>query len=72
MLIVGIITKIVRDRGFGFSTDDTGQLYFFHYSAIDPKTGVKFEELTEGSKIQFTSESSEKGPRAKPRSLSLV
>jgi len=72
MLTVGKITKLVRDRGFGFSEDEAGQLYFFHYSSIDPRTRVKFEDLNEGNSIQFIAEPSEKGPRAKPRSLSLV
>jgi cold shock CspA family protein len=66
------ITKIVRDRGFGFCKDQSEQLYFFHYSAIDPKTSLKFDDLKEGQSIQFTAGDSEKGPRAMPRTLVLV
>lgn len=68
-MTIGTITRLVKDRGFGFITDDANQLYFFHYSAVDPKSKVKFEDLTEGLNVSFTSESGEKGPRAKPRSL---
>lgn len=68
----GVITRLVKDRGFGFVTDSNSQLYFFHMSAVDPKSSTKFDELSEGSKVTFNSEAGEKGPRAKPRSLNLV
>ena len=67
----GTITRIIRDRGFGFITDANNQLYFFHYSSIDPRSKIKFEELKDGMKVEFTSEDGDKGPRAKPRSLNI-
>jgi len=66
------ITKLIKDRGFGFATDDSGQTYFFHYSAIDPKTNLKFDDLSIGKRIEFISMDAEKGPRASPRTLSLA
>lgn len=71
-MTIATITKLVKDRGFGFSKDDNNQLYFFHYSAIDPKTDIKFESLEVGNKISFLSMDSDKGPRATPRTLTLV
>lgn len=70
-MTVGTITRIIRDRGFGFITDSNNQLYFFHYSSIDPKSKVKFEDLMDGQRVEFISEDGEKGPRAKPRSLNI-
>jgi cold shock CspA family protein len=66
------ITKLIKDRGFGFCKDDQDQLYFFHYSAVDPKSKTDFDKLTEGQVVQFISEDSPKGPRAKPRTLSKI
>lgn len=66
------ITRVVRDRGFGFAKDEFEQLYFFHYSAIDPRMTLKFESLREGDCISFIREEGEKGPRAKPRTLKLI
>lgn len=66
-----IITKIIKDRGFGFATDESGQLYFFHYSALDPKSKINFDNLEVGNKVTFISMDAEKGPRAKPRTLNL-
>jgi len=71
-MTTALITKLVKDRGFGFCKDENNQLYFFHYSAIDPKTELKFESLEVGHKIQFISMDSDKGPRATPRTLSLI
>jgi CspA family cold shock protein len=52
--------KRVTDRGFGFITTGTKDL-FFHSSAVQ---GVSFEELREGQKVSFTEGQSPKGPRA--------
>lgn len=71
-MTTGKISRLVKDRGFGFILDENSQLYFFHYSAVDPKSKVKFEDLTEGKQVQFISEPGDKGPRAKPRSLNVV
>ena len=63
---IGIITRLVRQRGFGFIRDaETGEEYFFHRSAL-PGT-VPFESLREGSdgtKVTFKLGESPKGLRA--------
>lgn len=66
------ITRLIKDRGFGFIKDDEGLQYFFHMTAIDPKENLTFDELTEGMDVEFKIEESPKGPRAAPRSLKLI
>ena len=50
-MTTGSITKIVRDRGFGFikATDGTEEL-FFHSSSVEQPT---FDELNEGENVDF-------------------
>jgi len=57
----GKIKKLVRERGFGFISDDDGRELFFHQSGL---VGLTFEGLTEGQEVTFEVESSPKGPRA--------
>ncbi len=57
----GKIKKLVRERGFGFISDDDGRELFFHQSAL---VGLTFESLTESQEVTFEVESSPKGPRA--------
>ena len=56
----GQIKRLVRDRGFGFIRDDSGQEWFFHRSAVQGT----FDQLNEGQRVEFTPEDSGKGPRA--------
>ncbi len=50
-MTTGSITRIVRDRGFGFikATEGTEEL-FFHSSSVEQST---FDELNEGEKVEF-------------------
>ena len=57
----GTIKRLVRDRGFGFIRDEAGQEWFFHRTAVQDGS---FESLTEGQRVNFDEEPSEKGPRA--------
>jgi cold shock protein len=57
----GKIKKLVRERGFGFISDDDGRELFFHQSGL---VGLTFEALTEGQEVTFEVETSPKGPRA--------
>ena len=59
----GTIKKIVKDKGFGFiHPDDGSDEVFFHRSRLAPK--VYFEDLREGSEVQFETRPGEKGPQA--------
>lgn len=58
----GTIKRLVRERGFGFLTDDRGDDVFFHRTAMSH--GTDFDRVTEGQKVTFEFEDSPKGPRA--------
>lgn len=57
----GTIKRLVKDRGFGFISDNDGREVFFHQSNV---LDVKFDALTTDQKVEFEVEKSEKGPRA--------
>jgi CspA family cold shock protein len=52
--------KRLTDRGFGFITTDSGEL-FFHMSALE---GITYDELREGQSVEYTEGQGPKGPRA--------
>lgn len=59
-LRAGRVTRLVRDRGFGFIRSDENKTeYFFHRSAAED-----FDALTEGVLVEFVVVPSAKGPRA--------
>ena len=55
----GTIKKLT-DKGFGFIETEKGDL-FFHSSAL---SGVSYEELHEGQRVEFEEGHGPKGPRA--------
>jgi CspA family cold shock protein len=57
----GKISRLIRDRGFGFITAEDGKDVFFHSSAL---AEGDFDALVEGASVGFDSESGPKGPRA--------
>jgi cold shock protein len=58
----GKISRLVKDRGFGFITrEGQDKDLFFHSSELQ---GVTFEELQEGDTVQFEVSESPKGPNA--------
>lgn len=55
--------KTKTDRGFGFiSADGEEKDIFFHSSDL---SGVTFEELQQGAKVEFDVEKGDRGPSAK-------
>lgn len=56
----GNISRIVRDRGFGFiKPSDSAEEVFFHSSSVDQPT---FDELNEGQTVEFEAEPDPKQP----------
>jgi CspA family cold shock protein len=55
--------KWFNDRkGYGFINQENGQDVFVHYSSIDASG---FKTLSEGDRVSFNVEQSERGPEAK-------
>jgi CspA family cold shock protein len=60
-MTTGSITRIVRDKGFGFiQPEGATQEVFFHSSAVEQPT---FDELNEGQKVEFDIEPDPKQPQ---------
>lgn len=59
--IQGTVKWFNRSKGYGFIQRDGGDDVFVHYSAIQ---GEGYRNLEEGDRVEFTVESSPKGPQA--------
>jgi len=57
----GTVKWFNRNKGYGFIEREGGDDVFVHYSAIQ---GGGFRNLEEGDRVEFTIESSPKGPQA--------
>lgn len=59
----GTIKKVMEFRGYGFiKVDDQSDDIFFHRSQLSNE--LRFEDLREGTKVNFEIESTPKGPQA--------
>jgi CspA family cold shock protein len=59
-MATGSITRLVRDRGFGFiKPADGSEDVFFHSSSVDEPT---FDELSEGQTVEYDVESDPRQP----------
>jgi CspA family cold shock protein len=60
-MATGKITRIVRDRGFGFIQPDGAEgEVFFHTSSVEQPT---FDELNEGQQVEFETEPDSRQPQ---------
>jgi len=57
----GKITRLIRERGFGFIAAEDGKEVFFHRSAL---AGEDFDAVAEGTSVEFDLEEGPKGLRA--------
>jgi len=57
----GTIAKLVRDRGFGFIRGNDGKDVFFHRSGL---SNLNYDELEQGTTVDFEVENTPKGLRA--------
>jgi cold shock protein len=60
--MIGKITRLVEEKGFGFIAGDDGQDYFFHRSALPE--GEPFDQLLTGAAVTFDAVHGPKGLRA--------
>lgn len=58
----GVVKWFNVEKGYGFITQDGGQDLFVHFSSIDMPG---FKTLTEGERVSFEVEETERGPQAK-------
>jgi CspA family cold shock protein len=61
-LAEGIVKWFSDKRGFGFIEQEDGPDLFVHHTAIN---GEGFKTLSEGEKVSFEIEESDRGPKAK-------
>jgi CspA family cold shock protein len=60
---LGVIKKVVADKGFGFIRTDSGDVFFHHSTVADRQ----FDRLVEGQQVEYQVEAGGdrgKGPRA--------
>jgi CspA family cold shock protein len=59
-LATGKITRVVRDRGFGFiKMNDSNEEVFFHTTAL---VGGGFDDLQEGQAVEFNIQPDPRNP----------
>jgi CspA family cold shock protein len=60
-MTTGKITRIVRDRGFGFiQPEGATEEVFFHRGSVEQPT---FDELNEGQQVEFETQPDPKQPQ---------
>jgi cold shock protein len=66
----GVIKKLVADRGFGFISGPSGDVFFHHSTVADNK----FEELKVGQAVTFeiTTGPDDRGRDKGPRAVSVT
>ncbi|MGI8858277.1 MAG: helicase-related protein, partial [Thermomicrobiales bacterium] len=65
----GVITKIVKARGFGFLRDGSGTERFFHRNDV---SGADFDTLTVSQSVRFTPDPTASGPRPIARAVEPI
>ena len=58
----GTVKWFSEKKGYGFIEQENGQDLFVHYSSIDMSG---FKSLSEGERVSFDVEESDRGPEAK-------
>jgi CspA family cold shock protein len=61
-LAEGIVKWFNANKGFGFIKREEGQDLFVHFSSINMQG---YKSLTEGDKVSFEVEDTDRGPQAK-------
>ena len=58
----GVVKWFNANKGYGFIKSEEGQDLFVHFSSINMKG---YKSLTEGDKVSFEVEDTDRGPQAK-------
>ena len=58
----GVVKWFSDRKGFGFISQEDGQDLFVHHTGIDM---LGFKTLSEGDRVSFEIEESDRGPKAK-------
>jgi CspA family cold shock protein len=61
-LAEGVVKWFNANKGYGFIKREEGQDLFVHYSSINMKG---YKNLTEGDRVSFEIEETDRGPQAK-------
>jgi CspA family cold shock protein len=61
-LAEGVVKWFNANKGFGFIKREEGQDLFVHFSSINMQG---YKSLTEGDKVSFEVEDTDRGPQAK-------
>jgi CspA family cold shock protein len=61
-LAEGVVKWFNANKGYGFIKREEGQDLFVHFSSINMQG---YKSLTEGDKVSFEVEDTERGPQAK-------
>lgn len=59
--MLGKVKSFNKDKGYGFITSDSGEDYFFHYSALQMDS---FKTIDIGTQVEFEPEKTDRGLRA--------
>jgi len=57
----GVICKLFSEKGYGFILQKGGGEVYFHQNALH---GLRFEDLNDGTEVEFNVEEGEHGPQA--------
>lgn len=59
--MLGKVKSFNKDKGYGFITSESGEDYFFHYSALQMDS---FKTIEVGAEVEFEPEKTDRGLRA--------
>ena len=65
----GTVVRLIRDRGFGFVSTQSGREIFLHHSALPP--GV-FDAMHEGQQLEFEIQNDPRGRGERAVNVRLI
>jgi len=68
-MALGVVARLIRDRGFGFIRTENGSEIFFHASTLPQ--GV-FATLAEGQELEYEPDTDTRGRGERAKDVRLV